>query len=253
MSAEEDIMMNLPLYAAKQQLRAVIKQRLALLSSEAILDQSRTIFHSLQGFKPYQDAQSVSIFLSMPAAEVQTDAIVKHALSAGKQVYVPYLHKNPVPSPDTPARVMDMVRLRDVPDYESLKRDKWGIPSIDPGTVHERRRILGGPDAHKSDQATLDLILMPGVAFDIDPENGGVRRLGHGKGFYDYFLHRYALKASSLQPPASRILLYGLGLTEQYLSESADESVPVGPYDQPLDGLLLGNGDVKTVPPPEVD
>lgn len=40
MSGHDDIKMNLPLYAAKQQMRAVIKQRLALLSSAAILDQS---------------------------------------------------------------------------------------------------------------------------------------------------------------------------------------------------------------------
>ena len=56
MSAEEDIMMNLPLYAAKQQLRAVIKQRLALLSSEAILDQSMTAhFLASKSIRPKAD------------------------------------------------------------------------------------------------------------------------------------------------------------------------------------------------------
>ncbi len=95
---------------------------------------------------------------------------------------MPYLHRNPPPpSPDLPARVMDMVRLRNLQDYESLTPDRWGIPSVDPATVHERQRILGGPDAQHSEKALLDLILMPGVAFDMSPENGSIRRLGHGE------------------------------------------------------------------------
>ena len=34
--------------------------------------------------------------------------------------------------------------------------------------------------------------MVPGVAFETEErERGVVRRLGHGKGLYDYFLHRY--------------------------------------------------------------
>lgn len=202
-------------------------------------------------FKPYVDANRISVFLSMPAAEVQTDDIVRHALDSGKQVFVPYLHKSPFPSnTEMPSRVMDMVRLKDVQDYESLTRDKWGIPSIDPATVHQRQRILGGPDAQQSDQAILDLILMPGVAFDIAPTSNEVRRLGHGRGFYDLFLERYAEKLEQLQVKGPSVLLYGLGLKEQFLS-SATEEVPVGPYDQPLHGLILGDG--TTVIPDQID
>lgn len=187
----------------------------------------------------------------MPSAEVQTDHIVRHALASGKQVFVPYLHKSPFPSnPDMPARVMDMVRLEDVSDYESLKRDKWGIPSIDPATVHQRQRILGGPDVQPPDHETLDLILMPGVAFDLAPASREIRRLGHGRGFYDLFLERYAEKLEQLHVKGPSVLLYGLGLKEQFLSSAADE-IPVGPYDQPLHGLILGDG--KTVVPDQIN
>ncbi|KAH8884853.1 nagb/rpia/CoA transferase-like protein [Thozetella sp. PMI_491] len=184
----------------------------------------------------------------MPSGEIQTDAIVHHALESGKHVFVPYLHRNPLPpSADVPARVMDMVRLKNLQDYESLKRDSWGIPSIDPATVHERQRILGGPDAHHSEQAALDLILMPGVAFDIHPTDGSIRRLGHGKGFYDYFINRHNEKEAS-RAKGRPVLLYGLALSEQFLSSPSEGEVPVGPLDQGLDGLILGNGAIKTPP-----
>lgn len=200
------------------------------------------------------EARRLSVFLSMPSGEIQTDAIVRDALLAGKEVFVPYLHKNPVASPSLPARVMDMVRLRDLADYESLQPDKWGIPSIDPATVHERQRVLGSPDAPPSGSTLLDLVLMPGVAFDTDPDTGAIRRLGHGKGFYDYFVSRHCAKAASLGQRESPVLLYGLALSEQFLSPS-EGAVPVGPLDQPLDGLILGSGEVKAprAPPNKTD
>lgn len=181
----------------------------------------------------------------MPSGEIQTDAIVRHAIESGKEVFIPYLHRNPLSSPGLPARVMDMVRLRDMKDYEALARDKWGIPSVDPATVHERQRVPGGPDAHHSDQILLDLILMPGVAFDISPDTGAIRRLGHGKGFYDYFIDRHKSKAASMGQPESSVLLYALALSEQFLTSPSQGSVPVGSLDQPLDGLILGNGEIK--------
>jgi len=209
------------------------------------------VLNTLKSFKPYAEAKRVSVFLSMPTGEIQTDPIVRHALESGKEVFVPYLHRNPTMSSQLPARVMDMVRLHNVHDYESLKPDRWGIPSIDPATVHERQRILsGGPDAHGSESALLDLVLMPGVAFDTSPETGAIRRLGHGKGFYDYFINRYNAKAEALarekQEEIAPVLLYGLALSEQFLSSPSEGSVPVGALDQPLDGLILGNGEIKT-------
>ncbi|KAK0764239.1 hypothetical protein N5P37_003636 [Trichoderma harzianum] len=238
-----------PLATAKQQLRRLLKQRLSKVSQDSVLSQSSTIFETLKTFKPYQDANRISVYLSMPVGEIQTDAIVRHALNSGKQVFVPYLHKSPLDEPGTPARVMDMVQLQDVQDYDGLQRDSWGIPSIDPATVHLRQRILGGPDVHKSDQSTLDLILMPGVAFDTDSA-GSVRRLGHGKGFYDFFLNRYlAAKPHDEAGNDGPVLrFYGLALTEQLLNPETDEPVPMGQYDRKLHGLILGNGEIKLSP-----
>ncbi|KAH6855752.1 hypothetical protein B0I37DRAFT_389246 [Chaetomium sp. MPI-CAGE-AT-0009] len=232
------------LNVAKRHLRAVMKQKLKAVPQESIVSQSSTVYSTLKTLSAYVKAKRVSVFLSMPTGEIQTDAIVRDALTAGKEVFIPYLHKNPVPAPGLPARVMDMVRLRDLADYESLQPDKWGIPSINPDTVAERQRVFGGPDAQHSDSTLLDLVLMPGVAFDTHPDNGVIRRLGHGKGFYDYFLFRHGLKAGSLGQQESPVLLLGLALSEQFLSPS-EGAVPVGPLDQPLDGLVLGSGEIK--------
>lgn len=209
------------------------------------------MFQSLLRFKPYLDATNVAVYLSMPTGEIQTDSIVRHALSSGKQVFVPYLHKSGLSPEDGPPRLMDMVSLKDVADYESLQRDKWGIPSIDSATIHGRLRSVGELDGGGTHVVPLDLILMPGIAFDIDPRSGAVRRLGHGKGFYDYFLHRYALGTANSgstdgRPPT---LLYALALREQFLAPASDDSIPVGPHDQPIDGVFLGDGETKKSAP----
>ncbi|KAI1363934.1 5-formyltetrahydrofolate cyclo-ligase [Xylaria arbuscula] len=238
------------LHAAKTHLRSLMKQRLAKLSPDAITVQSNAAFDALSRLRPYQEAKSIGVYLSMPGCEIQTDHIVRHALASGKRVFVPYLHKSGLPPGEGPVRLMDMVSLRDVQDYESLQRDKWGIPSVDNATVHQRQRSIGELGGESAADASLDLILMPGVAFELDPDTGAVRRLGHGKGFYDYFLHRYALavrteKTSAPSSDGSSVLLYALALKEQLLSPASGEAVPVGPHDQPLDGLILGDGQIK--------
>lgn len=82
---------------------------------------------------------------------------------------------------------MRMLGLRGREDYEGLERDRWGIPSLKrEGAVG--RECADGRGAGDADaDGSLDLVVMPGVAFD-----GDGRRLGHGKGYYDRFLTSYA-------------------------------------------------------------
>ena len=179
----------------------------------------------------------------MPTGEIQTDAIVRHALGSGKQVFVPYLHKAQNPAPNTPKSVMDMVDLRSLSDYDSLRRDSWGIPTVGTETVNEREHIL------RKGTKPLDMILMPGVAFEMDPSSRFLRRLGHGKGFYDYFLHRYreihqSQGQRSPMVPGTDVLLYGLALEEQFLKSRSGPQIPIGEYDSLLHGLLIGDGKI---------
>lgn len=145
----------------------------------------------------YQSARNLSVYLSMPSGEVSTAAIVRDAFQNGKQVFIPYLHQADPTAASGRVSIMEMLALHSVEDYESLQPDKWGIPSLNPTTVSSRRNCFGGngvPDPSKTqlteaNDSCLDLIVMPGLAFD---EN--MWRLGHGKGFYDHFLMRCGVR-----------------------------------------------------------
>ena len=124
----------------------------------------------------------------MPGREASTRDIVLHALDNGKSVFVPYLHSGELPG----SKIMDMLQLQNRDDFESLKSDSWGIPSLAKDSVENRRNALGGlgisniiTDEQKS-SPLLDIVFLPAVAFDESHH-----RLGHGKGFYDRYLARY--------------------------------------------------------------
>jgi 5-formyltetrahydrofolate cyclo-ligase len=99
---------------------------------------------------------------------------------AGKKVFIPYTHKT-VKTKDAPS-VMDMVSLESIDDYRGLKRNSWGIPTPSKASLEARSNCLEKLDGNGK---ALDLVIVPGVAFDNER-----RRLGHGKGYYDYFFKR---------------------------------------------------------------
>ena len=147
-------------------------------------------------------ALRIGIFLSMPEGEIHTDVIVRQALENGRKVFIPYIH-----SPKRHERTasttgdMEMFAIKSVQDLESLQRDPWGIPALKEDSLPFRENAFGGlgsgKEADHESQETfqgLDLILVPGIAFD---HAGG--RLGRGKGFYDRFLHQYAGRAKTPQ------------------------------------------------------
>jgi len=135
--------------------------------------------NKLLSLPEYQNAKSVAVFLSMPSGELSTRSIVHDAFQRGKEVYIPYIRNVDKVS------VMDMLALESINEFESLQPDKWGIPSLQPTQIPGRRDCFSGNG--------LDLIVMPGMAFDSE-----FRRLGHGKGYYDHFLKRYSEWSSKM-------------------------------------------------------
>lgn len=157
-----------------------------------IINLAHNIERILISLPQYRNARQIGIYLSMPKNEVSTREIVLHALQQEKKVFVPFTYKV-TPSPNKPKDVMDLVSLHSRDDYESLQLDAWGIPTPSKESVWERTTCLEDDEItckqtprREPSHVHLDMIIMPGMAFDKK-----LGRLGHGKGFYDFFLQRY--------------------------------------------------------------
>ena len=179
---------------AKKDFRKEIKAKLSQLTGDEITAQSAKAQDLVLNLKQYKEAQTLSIYLSMPKSESQTTKLVHDALHQGKKVFVPYIHQ-----PRTGPKIIDMLRLASVAEFDGLERDGWGIPSLAADSVEGRENAMGGrglssgenpPETEDGEgrkgEGTLDLVVLPGVAFDQ-----GMNRLGHGRGFYDAYLSRF--------------------------------------------------------------
>jgi 5-formyltetrahydrofolate cyclo-ligase len=153
---------------------------------------AKNALQTLLATPEYKAAKRISVYLSMPSSEISTSGIVYDALKQSKRVFIPYTYKPRSPKEGQPKSIMDMVELHSIADYEGLQRDSWGIPTPSEKSLPARANSFGGMGLTEGEtndslgaDGGLDLIIMPGMAFDSD-----FGRLGHGKGFYDYFLHR---------------------------------------------------------------
>lgn len=158
-----------------------------------IINLAHNVERILISLPQYKNARQIGIYLSMPKNEISTREIVLHALQQGKKVFVPFTYKVTPSSPNKPKDVMDLVSLHSQDDYESLQLDAWGIPTPSKESVWERNSCLEDDEItikqtprREPSPVRLDMIIMPGMAFDKK-----LGRLGHGKGFYDFFLQRY--------------------------------------------------------------
>ncbi|QRV76392.1 5-formyltetrahydrofolate cyclo-ligase [Ceratobasidium sp. AG-Ba] len=192
----------------KAALRKSVLNVRSLLSAAQIKSSSEAITKKLLESSEFQTSTSVSCFLSMEG-EVDTDGIVRSALDSGKTLYVPRMN----------GRVINMLRVYDVQDLDSLEAGKWGIREPSPtrdGSERQEALQNGG----------LDLIVMPGVAFDRN-----LARLGYGRGYYDRFINSYAEKYGEAQIPK----LVGIALDEQIVESG---SIPMESHDRSLHVII---------------
>lgn len=192
------------LRAAKQTLRKEIKRRVAALSEHEKQRQSLVVTQKLLSHPKYLSSQRIAVFLSMDD-EVQTDSIIKHMFTSGKSCFIPRYERH--------SSHMDMLRLGSEEDIQRLPLTSWNIrqPGEDEG-AREDALEAGG----------LDLILMPGLGFDLSG-----RRLGRGKGFYDTYLDR------CMGHPRGKPYTIALAYREQIC-----EQVPVDQRDVLIDEVL---------------
>lgn len=123
----------------------------------------------------YLEAKQLLVYASY-RSEAETEAIIRSALAAGKQVYCPAV---------TGKREMVFCALENAlrdavleHGLVALPKSGLGIPEPDVSACrHYRYEPPGG------------LMIMPGTAFDKEGN-----RIGYGGGFYDSFLLKYPMR-----------------------------------------------------------
>ncbi|KAH7886994.1 5-formyltetrahydrofolate cyclo-ligase [Phlebopus sp. FC_14] len=212
----------------KRALRKAVTATLNDLSLADVQAQSEAIASKILALPAFQSCKAISCYLSMPTAEVQTTAVIMSILAdSGKRLSVPSIAAKD--------GYMDFVRLHDVNDLQSMPLGLWGIPQPTLEWQNEKRQSI-----LDSSCDNLDVILMPGVAFDRS-----LSRLGHGKGYYDRFLSSYITEGSRPRP-----LLVALALRQQFLDAGR---VPVTERDWSVDIVVtpdevITNSDTPTNP-----
>ena len=138
----------------------------------------------------FTEAHAIMAFLSMPH-EIDTTSLIAAALTAGKTVAVPQT--------DAKNRRLLPVQLKTLDG--PFTRDAYGI--------RLPREII------PIDPAGIDLLIVPGLAFDARGY-----RLGQGGGYYDRFLTEHDFLASRS---------CGIAFEQQILAQ-----VPICHYDRPI-------------------
>ncbi|MBD7913968.1 5-formyltetrahydrofolate cyclo-ligase [Clostridium sp. Sa3CUN1] len=117
-----------------------------------------SIFNKLISTDLYKKSKSIFIYLSFDT-EIDTKKIINRALQDKKEVYIPKIYKKD--------KSMKAIRLN---SFEDLNKNSMGIlEPID--------------DSDYINKEEIDLIIVPGVVFDL---NGN--RIGYGGGYYDRYL-----------------------------------------------------------------
>lgn len=176
----------------KQTMRLAFKARRQAMSEAECNERANALCANILASKAYVEAKSIMAYLAMPK-EANLDALIEHALKAGKRVYVPVC----------------------ISKTEMVAAELTSLDAVTIGVL--RIRIPKEPYSCIA-PTDLDLILVPGVAFDTA---GG--RMGMGAGYYDRFL---------ADVPAECCV--GVAWDTQVVSES----IPMDVHDKRLAALI---------------
>jgi len=146
---------------AKSVLRRQILERRRQQSQRDVL--SGIICQQLQELNAWSRAHQVLFYIDV-RDEVRTTPLLRQELTGNKICSVPYCR----------GATLELVRIE---RWEELSPGKFGIR--EPGVEWQQS------PARRVDPTTIDLAVIPGVAFD---RQGG--RLGHGRGYYDRLLEQ---------------------------------------------------------------
>lgn len=145
----------------KQQLRKKTVQKRKQLSLSSVKQKSNSIKKKLFSLEIFHTASSVLFYVSYDN-EVDTHEMIKECLAMRKTVIVPKVLL------DTQTLLLSRLQR-----WEDLEKGCYGI-------LEPKQSQIQDVNIN-----TLDLIIVPGIAFDINKN-----RIGHGKGYYDKLLYQ---------------------------------------------------------------
>jgi 5-formyltetrahydrofolate cyclo-ligase len=181
---------------AKSQLREKLKRVREQVDPALAEAASQGVWNIFNSLPEFHRAKAIGAFASTPS-EINTYSILEGTLKLGKKLYLPRVVKDKTHFDYYP-----------VHDFKQLAKGAFGI--LEPVGHH--------PAAWEE----LDMVLVPGLAFD---KRGN--RLGFGKGYYDRILPLLGKSALSIG------LAYSFQMVDQ---------VPVTPEDVPVKALLSEKG-----------
>jgi 5-formyltetrahydrofolate cyclo-ligase len=191
----------------KSEIRKKILEHRESIDSDIRSKWDDSIFKRLISSEPYKRSNTIFAFVSFKS-EVDTHRIINHAISNHKTICVPKINSK-----------QEGIKIYKIDSFNQLKKGYFGILEPIEGCM-------------PVDKNSLDLILMPGVAFD---RYGG--RVGYGAAFYDRFL-------SNMNKQVDKIAL-------AYHFQVLD-SVPMSEHDIRIDGIITEQETINTVPNPSV-
>ncbi|KAL3896730.1 MAG: hypothetical protein SGCHY_003882 [Lobulomycetales sp.] len=156
-------------------MRAEVRLRIASVPTADIHRLSARVLDRLAADPVFQGAERVSVFLNMPGKELDTEPILHHLFARGTRVLIPQC---------VDKTTMRMVHLASLAEYHNLPRNSWGIKEYPSSFQHS---------IPLNNEDNVDLVLVPGVAFD---RMGN--RLGHGRGYYDRWIRSLSRRPALL-------------------------------------------------------
>jgi len=204
----------------KKAIRAAMRRRLAEVSEAQRAAGAGEVFARIEELPVFARARTVALYNALPdelptAAVIERwrggnygsaalyPATVRHSREGGNLLY-----DKSIPSGK-------QIVLPCVDGEQRINSD------VDGGTMREGCFGIGEPCGAAVDPSEIDLMIVPGVAFDRLGH-----RLGRGKGFYDRFLAGNSTK------------VYTIGVCYPF---QLLEILPCEPHDQPMDMVVTAS------------